>query len=136
MTTRTETVTKPGATGASPRATISDDTSRAAALAGTAASAAAGVKGVAADAAARLPEVAAGTRTAIEDANRQLRGGSDEMLTIGSALSFGLAGGLLLGGASRFIVAAALLPGAMMVLAMLDRSDRARQSVTRRLQDA
>jgi hypothetical protein len=56
------------------------------------------------------------------------------MLTVGSALSFGLAGGLLLGGASRFLVAVALVPAAMMALAMLDRSNRSRASVDRAVQ--
>jgi hypothetical protein len=92
------------------------------------------VRGVAADAVARLPEVAATTRSAIEDANRQMRAGSDEMLTIGSVLSFGFAIGLLVGGASRLLVAAALIPTAMMGLTLLDRSSRTR-TVSRSLQD-
>jgi hypothetical protein len=123
MTTRSDPGTKAsGGLDPNPRAT--NENGRTAAAGAALADAAGTVKDVAADAAARLPEVAATTRTAIEDANRQLRAGSDEMLTVGSALSFGLAGGLLLGGASRFVVAAALLPAAMMALAMLDRSSR------------
>jgi hypothetical protein len=114
-----ETATKTGGDGKA--ATVSD-------AAGT-------VRGVAGDAVARLPEVAATTRSAFEDANRQIRAGSDEMLTIGSVLSFGFAIGLLVGGANRLLVAAALIPTAMMGLTLLDRSSRTR-SVTRSLKDA
>ena len=78
--------------------------------------------------------MAATTRSAIGDADRQMRAGSDEMLAIGSALSFGLASGLLIAGANRFIVAGALLPAAMMVLTLFDRSGRARATSSRRLQ--
>ena len=46
----------------------------------------------------------------IEDANRQMRAGSDEMLSIGSVLSFGFAMGLLIGGASRLLVSAITVP--------------------------
>ncbi|MEA2630638.1 MAG: hypothetical protein QOE66_857 [Chloroflexota bacterium] len=93
------------------------------------------VRGAASDAVAKLPDVAATTRSAIEDANRQMRAGSDEMLTIGTVLSFGFAMGLLLGGASRLLVAGALIPAAMMSLTLLDRTSRTR-SGARRLQDA
>jgi len=92
------------------------------------------VVGAASDAVSHLPEVAATTRTAIEDADRQMRAGSDEMLAVGSALSFGLASGLLIAGANRIVVAAMLLPAAMMVLTLFDRSGRARNTSTRRLQ--
>ena len=53
------------------------------------------IKTVATDVAARLPEVATTSRTVIERANREMQGGSDELLVVGSALTFGLAGGLL-----------------------------------------
>ena len=39
-----------------------------------------------------------------------MRAGSDEMLAVGSALSFGLASGLLIAAANRIVVAAMLLP--------------------------
>jgi hypothetical protein len=110
------------------------ETSRAAAIGGAVSDAAVGVKGAAEQVAATLPEVAATTRTAIEDANRQMRQGSDEMLAMGSALSFGLAGGLLLGGAPRLLVAGALLPAVMMVMTLLDRSGKARRPAGRTLQ--
>lgn len=103
-------------------------------IGGTVADAAGSVRGAAGDAVARLPEVAATTRSAIEDANRQMRAGSDEMLTVGSVLSFGFAMGLLIGGASRLLVAAALIPAAMMGLTLLDRTSQTR-SMGRSLQD-
>jgi hypothetical protein len=129
MSTRTD--YEPTAT---PRPSTTTDSSRTAAVGGAAADAAVAVKGAAADAAAKLPEVAATTRTAIEDANRQMRQGSDEMLAMGSALSFGLAAGLLIGGAPRLVVAGALVPAAMMVLTLFDRSTRTRKPTGRSLQ--
>lgn len=80
----------------------------------------------AADAVSRLPEVAATTRSAIEDANRQISAGSDEMLAVGTLLSYGIAMGLLLGGASRLLVAVALVPTGILGLNLLDRSARAK----------
>ena len=141
MTTRTEYTGKADAsantdskTDAKTDGTASTDTGRTAAIGGAVSEAAGTVKDVAADSAARLPEVAATTRTALEDANRQMRTGSDEMLSMGSALSFGLAGGLLLGGAPRLLVAAAFLPAVAMVLTLLDRSSRTRGQSGRSLQ--
>ncbi|MEO8570096.1 MAG: hypothetical protein ABI553_00220 [Chloroflexota bacterium] len=95
-------------------------------IGGTVAEAAGTVRDVAGDAVSRLPEVAATTRSAIEDANRQMRAGSDEMLTVGSVLSFGFAMGLLIGGANRLLIAGALVPAAMMWLTLLDRSSNKR----------
>jgi hypothetical protein len=111
-----------------------DGASRTERVGATVSEAAGTVRGAAEDAVARFPEVAATTRSAIEDANRQMRAGSDEMLTIGSVLSFGFAMGLLVGGASRLLVAGALVPTAMMGLTLLDRSSRSR-SGKRTLQD-
>jgi len=56
----------------------SADTSRTAAVGDAVAEAAGTVRTAAEDAVARLPDVAATTRLAIEDANRQMRSGSDE----------------------------------------------------------
>jgi hypothetical protein len=86
-----------------------------------AASAAGSAIGAAGGAAARLPDLADRGRIAFEDANRRVHGGTDEMLTVGTAASFGLAVGLLIGGASRVLVAAAFVPVAMMGLTLLDR---------------
>jgi len=76
------------------------------------------------DAVSRLPEVAATTRSLLVEANRQIRAGSDEILIVGSALSFGFAMGLLFGGANRLLVAGAMLPAASMGLTILDRANR------------
>lgn len=119
---------------AAKKAVSPDDTSRSAAVGGAVADAAETVRGAAGDAVARLPEVAATTRSAIEDANRQMRAGSDEMLSVGSVLSFGFAMGLLIGGASRLLVAAALIPAAAMGLTLMDRMSRSRRSTTRTVQ--
>ena len=82
------------------------------------------VRGVAADVAARLPDAAATTKSALVEADRQMRAGSDEMLSAGTTLAFGLAVGLLLGGASRLLVAMALVPAAALGLTLIDRSRR------------
>jgi hypothetical protein len=63
-----------------------------------------------------------------------MRAGSDEMLSIGSVLSFGFAIGLLIGGASRLLVAAALIPAAAMGLTLMDRVSRSRRTTTRTMQ--
>ena len=111
-----------------------DETTRTAAVGDAVADAAETVRGAANEAVARLPEVAATTRSAIEDANRQMRAGSDEMLSVGSVLSFGFAMGLLIGGASRLLVAVALIPAAAMGLTLMDRVSRSRRSASRTMQ--
>ena len=120
--------------GTTAKTPTSPDESRMAAVGGAVADAAETVRGTAGEAVARLPEVAATTRLAIEDANRQMRSGSDEMLSVGSVLSFGFAMGLLIGGASRLLVAAALIPAAAMGLTLMDRVSRSRRSTTRTVQ--
>ena len=110
-------------------------TTRAEAVGGAVSDAAGSVLGAAGDAVSRLPDMAATTRSAIEDANRQMRAGSDEMLTVGGVLSFGFAMGLLVGGANRLLVAGALIPAAAMIITLLDRSTGDRAShVARPLQ--
>jgi len=84
------------------------------------------VLGAASDAVARLPEAAATTRGAVEEANRAMRAGSDEMLVAGTTLSIGLAVGLLIGGASRLLVVLAVVPAAAMGFTLLDRSQPGR----------
>ena len=59
------------------------------------------VRSVADGVAARIPDAASTARDAIIEGDRQLRDSSDEMLTIGATLAFGLATGLLLAGANR-----------------------------------
>ena len=85
--------------------------------AGSAASATSG-------AVAQLPGMADSARTVLVDTNRQLRTGSDEILIVGGALSFGFAMGLLFGGANRLLVAAAMLPAASMGLTILERANQ------------
>jgi len=111
-------------------AATKEETSRGAAVADAAET----VREAAGEAVARLPEVAATTRSAIEDANRQMRAGSDEMLSVGSVLSFGFAMGLLIGGASRLLVAVALIPAAAMGLTLMDRVSRSRRTTARTMQ--
>ena len=76
--------------------------------------------------AARLPEAAATTRGAVEEATRRMEAGSNEMLAMGASLSLGLAIGLLVGGAPRLLVAAALVPATAMGFTLLDRSNGGR----------
>jgi len=83
--------------------------------------AAAAAGALATDASTRLPGVAATTRAAFDDANSRIRASSDEMLRLGTAVSFGLAAGLLIAGANRILVVAAMFPVGMMGLAMLER---------------
>ena len=93
-----------------------------AAMASEAATSAAGsAMGAAGEAATRLPDLADRGRLAFEDANRRVQAGTDEMLTVGTAAGFGFAVGLLIGGASRLLVAVAFVPVAMMGLTLLDR---------------
>jgi len=95
------------------------------AVMGDAASTAAGSAAAAAsNAASQLPVAAANARTVLVDANRQIRAGSDELLIVGGALSFGFAMGLLFGGANRLLVAAAMLPAASMGLTILERANQ------------
>jgi hypothetical protein len=87
---------------------------------------AASVASATSDAAARLPDILEQGRAAFVGANRQVQAGSDQSLSIGTAVSFGFAVGLLIGGASRLIVAAAFVPVAMMGLTLLDRATHIR----------
>ena len=95
-------------------------------IGGTVADAAGTIRSVATDAAERIPEVASATRSALVEVDRQVEAGSDEMLTVGTALSFGLAAGLLLAGANRVMVLSAFIPAAVLGLRLLDRSSRSR----------
>ncbi len=82
-------------------------------LASTARQAADTVGGVAGEVAARLPDAANTTRDAFGEANRLVRAGSDEALKVVGAASLAFAAGLLIGGANRFLVIAALVPAAL-----------------------
>lgn len=109
-----------------PATSTEEVTTRVGAIGDAVTTAAGSVKDAAGDAASRLPAIAATTRSALEGANRQMRASSDEMLAIGGTLSFGLALGLLVGGASRLFVIGALLPAGAMALTLLDRSGKTR----------
>jgi hypothetical protein len=74
----------------------------------------AAARGTAEEIAARLPDAASATRSALIEAERQINAGSDEMVAIGAALSFGFAAGLLIGGSNRLIIAVALVPAAFL----------------------
>jgi hypothetical protein len=145
MTTKNEFDTKTnGATGSTSGSTsgsASDEAgSRSAAVGGAVSDAADTVREAAVNArevaAAKLPEVAATTRSAIEDANRQMQSGSDEMLAMGTALTFGLAIGMLVGGAPRIFVAGALVPAAAMVITLFTRAGWNRPAKPRSMQGA
>jgi len=88
------------------------------------------VANAASEAVAKLPEATQTTRAAVEEANRAIQAGSDEMLAAGTTLSVGLALGLLLGGANRILVILALIPAAAMGFTLLDRSQSGRGSST------
>ena len=97
----------------------------------TARAVAGNVANAAEQAVSRLPEATQTTRSAVEEANRAIQSGSDEMLVAGTTLSVGLALGLLLGGANRLLVILALIPAAAMGFTLLDRSQSGRTSVKR-----
>jgi len=105
--------------------------SRLAAAATVVSNAAAKAAGAATDAATRLPDLADRGWAAFDDANRRIQAASDQTLAVGTALSFGFAVGLLLGGASRILVALGLVPVAMMGSALLDRAARDAGSTSR-----
>jgi hypothetical protein len=140
MTTKSEYETKStgGSASSSSSGTGSAETSKPAAVgdavadaAGTVREAAVNVRDVAAT---RIPEVTATTRSAIEDANRQMQSSSDEMLAMGGALSFGLAVGMLIGGAPRLLIAGTLVPAIAMILTLLNRSGWNRTTKPRSMQ--
>ncbi len=83
------------------------------------------VAGVAGEVSARLPEAAGTTREAFQEANRMVRAGSDETLKVVAAFSLGFAGGLLLGGAPRALVLAALVPAGLVGSEFVDRKNLA-----------
>ncbi len=87
-----------------------------------------GLAGAAETVGARLPDAAASTRAAVDEAARRINTGSDEMLTVGASFSFGMAIGLLVGGANRILVTLALIPGVAMGMTLLDRGNGAGRS--------
>jgi hypothetical protein len=100
----------------------SRDRSRRTVAVTVAADAAGAMRSAAEDAATRLPGLASMGRSAFDDANRRIESSSDEMVRMGTVLSFGFAVGLLIGGAPRILVGAALVPAGMLGLALLERT--------------
>lgn len=82
------------------------------------------LSGASAEAGERLTELAGGAGEAVLEAERTLRGSSDQTLTILGAFSVGLAAGTLVAGAHRLIVIASLLPALLIAVAVLDRRSR------------
>lgn len=81
------------------------------------------VAGAAGDMTARIPEVAQGTRDAIAEANRMVRGGSDQTLKLVGAGAVGFAVGLLVGGANRMLVVLSLIPASLIAATLMQRID-------------
>ena len=89
------------------------------------------VAGAAGEVAARVPDVAQGTRDAFTEANRMVQGGSDQTLKLVGASAIGFAVGLLVGGASRFLVILSLVPAAVIGATLLERLEGGSRSATK-----
>lgn len=92
------------------------------------------VAATAGDVVARIPDAADGAREAILEAGRLVDRRSDHTLQLVGAASVGLAVGLLLGGAPRLLVVAAIVPAAVIGASLVERGTPGR--VTSRLQGA
>jgi hypothetical protein len=78
-----------------------------------------------------MPEVARVSRGAVDDLVKAIEGSSDLQVTAGASLSLGLAIGMLLGGAPRLLILAALAPVAVVGLALAERrTGRSRSSAS------
>lgn len=88
------------------------------------------VAGAAGEVTARIPDVAQGTRDAFGEANRMVRGGSDQTLKLVGAAAVGFAVGLLAGGASRFLVLLALVPAGLIGATLLERTEGGQTGTT------
>lgn len=82
------------------------------------------VRGAIADVGRSMPEVARASRKSVEEMFRAVESGSDERVAAGVTLSLGLAIGMLLGGAPRLLILAALAPVVAMGLVLQDRRKR------------
>ena len=76
-------------------------------------------------------EVVRGASEVVREADRTLRGSSDQVLGLVAALSVGLAIGFIASGSSRLLVAASLVPAAMVAGVIVERMDRDARSLTR-----
>jgi hypothetical protein len=79
-----------------------------------------------------VPEVARVSRDFLDDAMKRIESGSDQQVSAGVTLSLGLAIGMLVGGAPRIFVAAALVPVAAMGLVLMDRRAMGRPATASR----
>ena len=77
-----------------------------------------------------VPDVARASRAAVDDMFRAIETGSDERVSAGVTLSLGLAIGMLLGGAPRLLILAALAPVAAMGLVLQDRRKKTARATT------
>jgi hypothetical protein len=68
-----------------------------------------------------VPELARTSQELADGLMRRIQAGSDQQVTVGVAMSLGLAIGMLLGGAPRLLIAVALAPVAAMGFVLLDR---------------
>ena len=68
-----------------------------------------------------VPDVARLSRSAVDDLVHTIEAGSDERVSAGVTLSLGLAIGMLIGGAPRLLIMAALAPVTVMGLVLADR---------------
>ena len=75
-----------------------------------------------------VPDMARASRSAVDDMFKAIESGSDERVSAGVTLSLGLAIGMLLGGAPRLLILAALAPVAAMGLVLQDRRKRSSSS--------
>ena len=121
MTTTDRTSSSSSTTSSGSKTGRSDDSAQG--IGGAAKTVADTVAGAAGDVSARLPEVAASTRDALAETNRMVQQGSDQTLRVLGAASIGLATGLLLGGANRLLVIAAMLPAALIGATLVERSE-------------
>jgi hypothetical protein len=76
-------------------------------------------------------EVVRGAGDVMREADRTLRGSSDQVLGLLAALSVGLAIGFVASGASRLLVAASLVPAAMVAGVLAERMDREGRATVR-----
>lgn len=76
-------------------------------------------------------EVMRGAGEVVREADRTLRRSSDQVLGLVGALSVGLAIGLVFSGSSRLLVAASLIPAAMVAGVLAERMDRSSRSSAR-----
>jgi hypothetical protein len=72
-------------------------------------------------AAERLPDAVAGAQSAVSQTQARLNQMDNGALVMGTSFSLGLGVGLFLSGASRFLVAAALMPAGPMALTFFGR---------------